>query len=254
MKDNIFNLKLNKYERHLSGCLQELKMVNAHYKDFFDFFRSDTIDIVRLFYGKTVFSIPGMDYFFSGTIFDRPTKELNLFFISLNLISAYFSKLPYLYGVLNYGEIENLLKEKFTIDDLRSIYHELFEKYLSYLFNKLAEENASILEEVIHLKFLQSFLIKFAKFFQKEILEFDENNYCKFPILIKYFMDIDFCLKLFFCDIYEYNNCKQYKIKNNIAINEVDKRIGIFKNYILSNYHKNKALKLISEEDLNTFT
>ena len=35
-------------------------------------------------------SIPGMNYFLSGTIFDKPTKELNLFYIFLNLISEYF--------------------------------------------------------------------------------------------------------------------------------------------------------------------
>ena len=196
-------------------------------------------------------SIPGMDYFFAGIIFDKPTKELIIFFIGLNLLSAYFSKFPYLYGVLNYDEILNLLKEELTIDGLRNDYHELLDKYLIYLVNKINKENASILEEVIHLKFLHTFLINFAKFFQKEILEFDSKDFCKFPLLIKYFMDIDFCLKLFFCDIYEMFKSKQYKIKHNTAVNEVDKRIGIFKNYILSNYNKGIALKKISEKDLN---
>lgn len=46
-----------------------------------------------------------MDYYFANTIFDRPTKELNYFFMGLTLISVYFSKLPYLYGILNYEEI-----------------------------------------------------------------------------------------------------------------------------------------------------
>ena len=250
LKDNIFNLKLNKYERSCSGRLYELKLANANILDFFDFFRSNTVDVINLFYGQTVMSIPGMDYFFAGTIFDRPTKELNLFFIALNLISVYFSKLPYLYGVLNYDEILNLLKEKLTIDELRKDYHELLEKYLNYLFNKLNKENASILEEVIHLKFLQAFLIKFQKFFLKE--EFVLIDFCKFPLLIKYFMDIDFCLKLFFCNIFELFKSKQYKINQNNAVNEVDKRLGIFYNYILSNYYKTKALKHISEEELNT--
>ena len=73
------------------------------------------------------------------------------FFLALNLISAYFSKFPYLYGTLNYNEILNLLKEEITINDLRNDYHELLEKYLHYLFDKLNKEKASILEEVAHL-------------------------------------------------------------------------------------------------------
>ena len=251
LKDNIFNLKLNKYERRLSGRLRELKLAHNNISNFFDFFRSNIVEIINFFYGNTVFSFPGMDYFFAGTVFDNPTKELNLFFIALHLISAYFSKFPYLYGYLNYEEILNLIKEKITIDDVRKDYHELLEKHLGYLFNKLNKGNASILEEVVHLKFLHTFLIKFSVFFKKDIIEFDPDDFCKFPILIKYFMDIDFCLKLFFCDIYEFAKYKQYKTNQNEAVSEVDKRLGIFNNYILSNYYKAKALKKISEENLN---
>ena len=251
LKENIFNLKLNKYERRLSGRLRELKLAHDNISDFFDFFRSNTVEIINFFYGETVFLFPGMDYYFAGTIFDNPTKELNLFFIALNLISVYFSKFPYLYGYLNYEEILNLIKEKITIDEVRKDYHELSEKHLGYLFNKLNKENVSILEEVIHLKFLHTFLIKFSVFFAKDIIEFEPDDFCKFPNLIKYFMDIDFCLKLFFCNIYEFAKNKQYKINQNEAVSEVDKRLGIFNNYILSNYYKEKALKNISEENLN---
>ena len=103
----------------------------------------------------------------------------------------------------------------------------MLEKHLGYLFNKLNKGNASILEEVVHLKFLHTFLIKFSVFFKKDIIEFDPDDFCKFP---KY---------------------KQYKTNQNEAVSEVDKRLGIFNNYILSNYYKAKALKKISEENLN---
>lgn len=97
--------------------------------------------------------IPGMQILFSGTIFDKPTKELNIFFIELTYISAYFSKYPYIYGTLSYDEILNLLKEDFDIDDLRNDYHEFLEKHANNIMIKLTKENASILEEVIDLKF-----------------------------------------------------------------------------------------------------
>ena len=80
LKDNIFNLKLNKYERYCSGFLHELKLANDNYLDFLDYFRSDTVDVIKFFYGQTVMSIPGMGQFLSGTIFDKPTKELFFFF------------------------------------------------------------------------------------------------------------------------------------------------------------------------------
>ena len=80
LKDNIFNLKLNKYERYCSGFLHELKLANDNYLDFLDYFRSDTVDVIKFFYGQTVMSIPGMGQFLSGTIFYKPTKELCFFF------------------------------------------------------------------------------------------------------------------------------------------------------------------------------
>ena len=169
--------------------------------DCFDNFRSDTVDLVKFLYGQTVMDIPGLQILFSGTIFDKPTKELNIFFIELTYISAYFSKYPYIYGTLSYDEILNLLKEDFDIDDLRNDYHEFLEKHANNIMIKLTKENASILEEVIDLKFLQTFLIKFDIYKRKIVHGFEYADYCKFPLLIKYFMDIDFCLKLFSCDI-----------------------------------------------------
>jgi hypothetical protein len=51
---------------------------------------------------------------------------------------------------------------------------------------KLNLEKVSIMEEDIHLKYLQSFLIKFLKYQSKNIDDFESENYFKYPILIKY--------------------------------------------------------------------
>ena len=249
LKENIFTLKLNKYERFLSGCIYEFKLAYSKFADFFDYFRSDTVDIIKLYYGQPVLDIPGMEFLLSGTIFDKPVKELNLFFIILTYISAYFSKYPYLYGLLSYDEIINLLEEDFEIDGLRNDYHEFLEKHSNDIMVKLTKEKASIIEEIGHLKFLQSFLIKHAKYIRKIVFKFGYDEYRKYPLLIKYFMDIDFCLKLYFCDIYELFKCKQYKIKAITSIKEDDKRLDIFENYIKSYFFKSTALKYISEND-----
>ena len=193
-----------------------------------------------------------MEFFLGGTMFDQPIKEFNLFCIGLIILSAYFSKLPYLYGILTYDEILNILKQEITIDDLRKDYHEFLEKHLDYLMIKLNNEKVSILEEIIHLKFIQTFLIKHTKFIRKIAYKIDYDDYCKFPILIKYFMDIDFCLKVFSCDIFVSFKSKQYKIKFLTAVNEVDKRLGIFENYIKLNINKRDALKYVSEDEFKT--
>ena len=257
LKDNIFTLKLNDYERFCSSCLQEFKLANLNYLDYLDDFRSDTYVLIELFYGEapispTMNSV--MNFLFKDKkdiMFKDATRELNLFFIGLTTISAYFSKFPYLYGVFNYDEILNILKEEITLDVLRSNYHEFYEKHLNALMFKLSNEKVSITEEVIHLKFLQSFLIKSAKFFG-EPCNFKYDDYCKFPILIKYFMDIDFCLKLFLFHVYQFFKCKQYIIKMKTSLSQTDKRINIYINYLLTKKYKDGGLKFISEDDLNT--
>ena len=161
--------------------------------------------------------------------------------MGLTLISVYFSKLPYLYGILNYEEILWILKEQLTIEDLRKDYHEFLEKHLNVLVNKIIEEKVSILEEIISLKSMQTFLIKSVKLWAKITVKFEYDNYCKFPLIIKNLMDIDFCLKLFFVYIYALFESKQYRIKCTSAVNEVDKRIDSFQIYCSSKIYEEIA-------------
>ena len=67
-----------------------------------------------------------MYYIFSGLpLYENPIKNLNHIFIGLTLISLYFSKIPYLYGYLNYEEVEILLKEKILTKQCFKITKEL---------------------------------------------------------------------------------------------------------------------------------
>ena len=60
------------------------------------------------------------------------------------------------------------------------------------------KEKVSILDQVANLIFLHIFLIKFLKRLIIFIYKFDFDEYSKFPYLFNKFMDVDFCLKLFF--------------------------------------------------------
>ena len=261
-----FDLRLNKYEKFCVYALKYYSLVNRKYKDLFTKFSINYNEIITFFDGETVGSyikqlyeanignLPDMYYIFSGLpLYENPIKNLNHIFIGLTLISLYFSKIPYLYGYLNYEEVEILLKEKTEINDLRQNYS-LLHNHLGFLFNKLNINKESILEETIHLKFVHSFLIKFLKFNNKLRCLFEYNEYSKYPIMIKNLMDLDFCLKYFFCSIYEYLENQDYKMRCRTAVNEVDKRIMTFQIYCMLNYYKDLALKSISEEDLNTLT
>jgi len=261
-----FDLRLNKYEKFCISSLKYYSLVNRKYKNLFvkfsnDFFKiitlfnGETVDyFIRLFYGTTIDFLPDLQYIFSGLpLYEDPIKYVNHIFIGLTLISLYFSKLPYLYGYLSYQEVEMLLKENLEINDLRKDYYELHDSHLGFLFNKLNINKESILEETIHLKFVHSFLIKYLKYYNKIRCLFEYKEYSKYPTMIKYLMDLDFCLKLFFCDIYEYSE-NDFKIKCRAAIQEVDKRIMTFCIYSNLTYYKSLALKSISEEDLNTLT
>ena len=170
----------------------------------------------------------------------------------MKLFSLYFSKFPYLFGTLSYIEIESILKKNYTFEELKKDFKELNRSHLVNIFDLILEKNASILGETKNLKFLHIFLINYLKLFIKIIFNFEFNEYSEYPNMIYYLMDLDFCLKLFFFRVYELLYCKEFKIRCRGAIDHIDKRILIFNvKYLTKHYDKEKALKYISNEELN---
>ena len=108
------------------------------------------------------------------SITNRYHKTLAFNLYGLTLLSLYFSKLPYLFGVLTYEEIEILLRR----DEEESYYYENYNGLLFHiklLINKLIEEKTSILDETLNLKYLQVFLIGYIKRLTKYIYKISKN-------------------------------------------------------------------------------
>ena len=248
VNQNNFSLKLNEYEKFLVYSLSFFKRAKTKFDDYFIFLGS-TLNLRNLFYEESNDNSPSISNFESKIkVNDKPSQGLIDFFTVLTLISFYFSKFPFLYGYLNYEEIEKKLSEEITLDNLRNNYNFLMTFDLFFLYTKLNEENNSILEEDAFLHNLQSFLIDFLVFamFKKSCPQY--------PTLIKYLMDLDFCLKIFFECIYRFSYFKNeaLKLKINSAINEVDgKRLNIFLVYCNMNLLKETALSFISQENFN---
>jgi len=252
---NNFSLELNKYEKFCVNMLHDFRLANKNIGDYFQYFSEDASNVINLFYGSksNINNFPVMALLFSNNqILNKPAKELLNVLMGLTLISIYFSKLPYLFGVLSYNEIETILKEDLTEEELIKDYNELLDTHLIILTDKLSKDKVSILEETIHLKFLHIFLIKFLKRIIKLIYKFDFDEYSKYPNLINNFMDLDFCLKLFFFRLYGGFKCAGYKTKCRGALDEIDKRI-LISNCMYFSTHCNEeyALKSISVNDLN---
>ena len=252
-KDN-FSLKFNKYEKFCIYVLGKFKLANSKVDNYFEKIIQQIKKIQNFFYGDSNDINPSLDSdFIKNPTYINQAKELINIFTGLIYISLYFSKLPYLYCPFNYKEIEDILKEEVTINNIRKDYKEIHDTHLNYLMGKLINEKVSILEETIHLKFLHSFLIKFIKIYLKDILKlFGYDEYSKYPIIINYLMDIDFCLKLFFFYIYGSFEAKSYRRIYQEILSEVDKRIKIFETYTSLNKFKEIALNYISQEDFNT--
>jgi len=248
---NNFSLKLNAYEKFLFFTLSFFRRAKTRFDDYFTFLAS-TLSLRKLFYEESNNSTPEIKNVESNPkIDDELSKELIDFFVVLSLISLYFSKFPYLYGYLNYEEIEKILSEEVTLENLRFSYSFHVKYDLYFLYVKLNIENDSILDEKVFLHNLQSFLIKFLRF------TMIEKGYQQYPTLIKYLMDIDFCLKIFFACIYRFSFFKNDGLKAEFdsAINEVEgKRLSIYLVYCNMNkdFIKEKALTLISQNDFNT--
>ena len=250
-----FSLKLNPYEKNCLNTMATfilLSIMPSKNEMFFDF-RCCFSKIINLFYGETIDDFPYSTYqkFFlltnSQKNIDEPPKELLIFLTALLSLSLYFSKFPYFYGCLNYKEIEKQLKEKITKDILRKKYHDIFDSVAIFHKNIITNQIMDLTQQQDTLKKLHYFLIDFIKF-QTEF-----NEYSRYPILIRYLMDIDFCLKYFFDIIFELIGFEKYK-KNKwlfkISFLYVDKRISFFKTYINMNSIEKEVLQIMSKEEL----
>lgn len=252
VKENICSLKWNKYEKFCVDMLHYFRSACIKADDYYEHFLKNISYMIDLFYGKNRIPEIGGAHILGIVILIKPELELLDFFIDLTLISLYFSKFPYFFGVLSYIEIESILKKDYTFEDLKKDFKELNRSHLKNIFLLVLEKNTSILGEVKDLKFLQIFLINYLKLFIKSIFKFEFDEYSKYPNMIYNLMDLDFCLKLFFFRVYELLNCKEYKIRCRGSIDQIDKRILVFNGkYLCKHYDREKALKYISNENLN---
>ena len=159
--DDNFSLKLNKYEKFCVKALHDYRLAFEGTGNYFEEFMNNSKEIFNLFYRERLTFFPLISSIIAYS------KVLNFNLLRLTLISLYFSKFPFLFGTLNYEEIKSLLKENLESNDLEKDYSEL-SSHLHILYIKLTEEKVSILDETVHLKFLQIFLIKYCKYYTKK--------------------------------------------------------------------------------------
>ena len=236
-QDN-FSLHLNDYEKFTLKTLNDYRLIFNDYGEMFNDFMINSKVIFNLFYADFYPII------FGGEI--GLGKVFNHNLMILSLLSLYFSKLPFLFGLLNYSEIENILNEKLELDDLVSQYRKL-PSLLNILEEKIEKQKVSILDEIYELQFLQIFLIRYIKFLTKMIYNFDE--FSKYPIMIKSLQDLDFCLKYFFFRTYSLFKDPIYKMRCCGSLDNFDKRIYIFYTYSSFKHHTKIALKHVSQEN-----
>ena len=256
---NNFSLKLNKYEKFSIYCQRHFQtaLKNLNFKRTFIF---DSNFLLNVFYSKTMKNILNLQLACQSVLMLEYdiidvlsfANELVFILIKLTIISLYFSKYAFLFYDLSYSEIELILKENTTLPELRKDYNGL-SSHLDILIIKIMEEKKSILKESTHLRFVHIFLIKFLKLLTKAMLGIEFDEYSKFPTVVKYLMDIDFCFKLFFYRIYGWFRDPKYKMICRGAIDEEDKRILNFISYTDQNIVKEKeASKYVSIEDINS--
>ena len=249
-QDN-FSLKLNNYEKFCVKALHDYRLSFSDYGEIFEEFMDNSKVIFNMFYGNfysenypIILGGGGIQAIVGMRIGQGKVFNHNL--MVLTLISLYFSKLPFLFGVLNYSEIESILNEKLELEDLVKYYRGL-PTHLNILEEKLEKEKVSILDETIHLKYIQIFLIKYCKFFTKKVYDFDE--FSKFPSMIKLLEDLDFCLKYFFFRTYGWFKDPTYKMRCAGSLDNIDRRIFSFYTYSSFKSFKKNALEFISEEE-----
>ena len=243
LNDRYFSLEMDDYEKFSIKTLYDYRLVyEGGNSPYFLQFILDSEDLIKQFYGidPLIFSIT-----------NRYHKTLALNLYGLTLLSLYFSKLPYLFGVLTYEEIEILLRR----DEEESYYYENYNALLFHmklLLNKLIEEKTSILDETLNLKFLQVFLIGYIKRLTKYIYKFNNDDFSKYPVMIKYLIDLDFCFRYFFFRLYGWVKNITIKMRCRGALDRLDTRIVNFYIYSSLKLQKEEALEHATNEELNT--
>ena len=175
LNDEYYSLNMDDYEKFCLKTLHDYRLAYEGNQNYFIKFNYDSQVIFKSFYGDNPLIFLKAPLFY---------KYLALNFQKLTLLSLYFSKFPYIFGVLTYEEIENILKRKEEENYFVKEYKELFPHINSLTF-KLDKEKASILEETEHLKFLQQFLIGYIKRITKFIYKLDNDDFSKYPVMIK---------------------------------------------------------------------
>ena len=152
---------------------------------------------------------------------ERLTKIIS-FVRNITLISLYFSRYPYIFNLLSYKEVHNILKNDITPKNYIQLYNEKAYEISEKLYKKLMNSE-SIINDKEDLKCIQTFAILFS-FYAVSIDFYQINNF---------YRDIDFCLKYLVYYFY-----LVYKNGNNIfandlisALNECDSRKKIFSSY-----------------------
>ena len=245
---NNYSLKLNLYQKFLVHNFHDLRFASLNIDNYYNKFISKLENLLNLFYKNEFFNINIVYAIYNLPFLKKEADEILQFLTGLTLFSLYFSKFPYLYGVLEYEEIEKILLEEYYLDDLRKEYQNLINSnIIQILTDKLMKEKISILEDITNLKILHIFLIKFIKLYLTSY-KFEYDSFSKFPLMIKYLMDLDFCLKFCFLILTTFLDSKSVLCER-ITFDE-DKRIDIFLLYGKMNLYKINALKYISEENL----
>ena len=219
--------------------MRNYRLSYADYGQFFEGFVNDSEVIFQFLYPDLLF--------ISKKELIIEFKVLNHNLMGLTILSLYFSKFPFLYGVLNYCEIESILNEKSESDKLLDDYMGP-SPHLLFLKEKLEKEKLSILDETIHLKYIQTFLIRFIKKFSKKLFDFDE--FSKYPSMVKSFEDFDFCLKYFFFRMYGIYKFDIYTARCKGSLDNCDKRIPIFYIYNGFKLYGKDMLQIISKEEM----
>ena len=146
------------------------------------------------------------------------------------LLSLYFSNYQYLFNLLSYNEVKELLKDGIT----NNLFESQEKKVITIaekLCNKL-RKNISILNEKNDLKEIQIYCIyfsiyNFSNFAKKyELIDFYQ--------IISFFREIDFCLKMLIYCIYIKLNNKNHNFLNDVTSSLMisDERYLYFNTYI----------------------
>ena len=186
--DSISDLISKHKYKYKIFCIKMINYFKVNKKEFIDILQSSNSNFIVEILGYNENKI---------NLMEKELTEFCLFMENLSFLSLYIIKNPYLIETFSYEEVEKIIEKKIDYKLLKKEYDKS-KNILALLVDSIKNNKNILIEEIDKLKNVHEFILSYILIINGPSLFF------KYYLSLRDMMSVDFCLKSFFRQIYQY--------------------------------------------------